>query len=179
MVVKFLEQFLQISRALEKQGLYDTEDDFFYDRLVSPTGESTPIKVRTIAGLIPLLPAAAVPMSEADAVGRLGKRFARVRDNSARGGGSLVGRVRDTGDQRRVLISVLDPDHLGRALREFFDEDALSSPRTGCGRSPGSTTSAHTKWLACREPSSTTSRLSRARRCSGATPTGAVRCGCR
>jgi hypothetical protein len=128
MVVKFLEQFLQISRALEKQGLYDTEDDFFYDRLVFPSGASTSVKVRTIAGLIPLLPATSVPMSEADAVGRLGKRFARVRDNWAKGGGSLVGRVRDTGDQRRVLISVINPDHLGRALREFFDEQAFLSP---------------------------------------------------
>ena len=128
MVVKFLEQFLQISRALDQQGLFDEDDGFFYDRLVFPSGESTAVKVRTIAGLIPLLPAAGLPMSEADAAGRLGKRFARVRDNWTTTGGSLVGRVRDTGDNRRVLVSVLNPDDLGHALREFFDEAAFLSP---------------------------------------------------
>ncbi len=128
MVVKFLEQFLQIARALDRQGLYDEVDGFFYDRLVFPSGESTAVKVRTIAGLIPLLPAAGLPMPEADAVGRLGKRFARVRDNWAKTGGSLVGRVRDTGDKRRILVSVLHPDDLARALKEFFDEDSFLSP---------------------------------------------------
>ena len=128
MVVKFLEQFLQIARALDRQGLYDEEDGFFYDRLVFPSGESTAVKVRTIAGLIPLLPAAGLSVPEADAIGRLGKRFTRVRDNWAKGGGSMVGRVRTTGDKRTILVSVLHPDGLARALTEFFDEDAFLSP---------------------------------------------------
>ena len=57
MVIKFLEQFVLVARALERQGLYDTEDAFFYDRLVFPSGESTQVKVKTISGLLPLLPA--------------------------------------------------------------------------------------------------------------------------
>ena len=36
MVIKFLEQFVLIARALERQGLYDADDAFFYDRLVYP-----------------------------------------------------------------------------------------------------------------------------------------------
>ncbi len=77
MVVKFLEQFLQIRRALEDQGLYDTEDAFFYDRLVHPSGESMPVQVRTIAGLVPLLPAVGLPRPQATHVDRLGKGFAQ------------------------------------------------------------------------------------------------------
>ena len=50
MVVKFLEQFLLISRALESQDLFDPEDGVFYDRLVRPTGERVAIKVQTISG---------------------------------------------------------------------------------------------------------------------------------
>ena len=38
MVIKFLEQFVLIARALDRQGLYDAEDAFFYDRLVLPVG---------------------------------------------------------------------------------------------------------------------------------------------
>ena len=42
MVIKFLEQFVLIARALERQGLYDPDDGFFYDRLVYPSGDSEP-----------------------------------------------------------------------------------------------------------------------------------------
>ena len=39
MVIKFLEQFVLIARALERQGLYDSDDGFFYDRLHYPSGD--------------------------------------------------------------------------------------------------------------------------------------------
>ena len=79
MVIKFLEQFLQIAGALGGQGLWDAEDGFFYDRLVLPSGESAPVKVRTIAGLIPLLPAAGLSAAAAATADEVGKRFARVQ----------------------------------------------------------------------------------------------------
>ena len=78
MVIKFLEQFVLIARALDRQGLYDTEDGFFYDRLVYPSGESTPVKVQTISGLIPVLPAVGLPAKAVALADKLGKRFARA-----------------------------------------------------------------------------------------------------
>jgi hypothetical protein len=129
MVTKFLEQFVLIARALDQQGLYDTEDGCFYDRLRYPSGETTSVKVRTIAGLIPVLPAVGLPVTAAAAVDRLGKRFARLRQNFLETGGSLVGRIRELPDgERTVLVSVLNAEQLPRSLREFFDEDAFLSP---------------------------------------------------
>ncbi len=128
MVIKFLEQFLQIAGALGGQGLWDPEDGFFYDRLVLSSGESTAVKVRTIAGLIPLLPAAGLSAAAAASADEVGKRFARVRQNWVDTGGSMVGRVREIGGQRTVLVSVINPDELKNTLREFFDEDAFLSP---------------------------------------------------
>jgi hypothetical protein len=128
MVVKFLEQFLQIGRALEKQGLYDPADAFFYDRLVHPSGESTAVKVRTIAGLIPLLPAVGLPRPKAEMVDRLGKAFARIRARWTEQGGTLVGRVREIEGRESLLVSVLHPEEIRTALREFLDEDAFLSP---------------------------------------------------
>jgi len=128
MVVKFLEQFLQIAGALDKQGLWDAEDRFFYDRLEFPSGATTSVKVRTIAGLIPLLPAVGLPVREADTADKLGKRFARVRQNWEAAGGNMTGRVREIGDQRQVLISVINPDEFAATLTEFFDEAAFLSP---------------------------------------------------
>ena len=128
MVVKFLEQFLQIRRALEEQGLYDETDAFFYDRLVHPSGESTPVRVRTIAGLIPLLPAVGLPRPQAAYVDRLGKGFANIRESWARHGGTLAGLVRELDGRENILVSVLHPDDVRLALKEFLDEDAFLSP---------------------------------------------------
>jgi hypothetical protein len=127
MVVKFLEQFLLIARALEGQDLFDAEDGAFYDRLVRPSGERVAIKVQTIAGLIPILPAAGMPV-RADQAPALAARLARLRKTWEDLGGTMVGRVRELGDHRNVLISVIAPDQLRLALREFFDEAAFLSP---------------------------------------------------
>ena len=178
MVVKFLEQFVLIARALERQGLYDAEDAFFYDRITRPSGETTSVRVKTIAGLIPLLPAVALPLPTADSARRLGKRFARLRQRFLETGGSLVGRVRELGDRRTVLLSVISPDDLRRTLREFFDEDAFLSPH-GLRAVSKRYENARTRSKACPARRSTTSRPSRRPRCSAATRTGAAPSGCR
>ena len=61
MVVKFLEQFVLIIDALADSGLYDPHDGFFYDRLIGPDGATTPIRVQTLVGVIPALPAVSLP----------------------------------------------------------------------------------------------------------------------
>ncbi|HEY7536424.1 MAG TPA: hypothetical protein VH721_00425, partial [Gaiellaceae bacterium] len=127
MVIKFLEQFVLVARALEHQGLYDADDAFFYDRLAYPSGETTQVKVKTIAGLLPVLPAVPLSPKVVQAANRLGKRFARLRDSWAETGGTLgSGRIRE--DDKAVLLSVIDPDELRRTLAAFFDEAEFLSP---------------------------------------------------
>jgi hypothetical protein len=129
MVIKFLEQFVLVARALEKQGLYDADDAFFYDRIVFPSGESTQVKVKTIAGLLPVLPAVPLSARVVQAADRLGKRFARLRAAWTEAGGALgVGRVRADGGDESVLLSVIDPDELRKTLAAFFDETEFLSP---------------------------------------------------
>ena len=55
LVLKFLEHFAAIRDALDSQGLWDDDDGFYYDRLVTPSGDQVPIKVRSMVGMIPLL----------------------------------------------------------------------------------------------------------------------------
>lgn len=128
MVIKFLEQFVLIARALDRQGLYDPEDGFFYDRLVYPSGDATQIEVQTISGLLPVLPAVGLPSRATAAAEKLGKRFARFRQMFDETGGSMIGRVRRLGDEETVLVSVISPEDLRRTLHEFFDEAAFLSP---------------------------------------------------
>ena len=59
MALKFLEHFLYIARAMidmgnEGIGLWDDEDNFFYDVLCMPSGQKIPLRTRSMVGLIPL-----------------------------------------------------------------------------------------------------------------------------
>ena len=40
LVLKFLEHFALIAEAIEKQGLWDEEDGFYYDQLRRPDGSA-------------------------------------------------------------------------------------------------------------------------------------------
>ena len=129
MVIKFLEQFVLVARSLDEQGLYDAGDGFFYDRLVYPSGESTAVKVKTISGLIPVLPAVPLSARVVGAAEKLGKRFSRLRDAWAESAGpSRTGRAHAAPSGDGVLLSVIDPDDLRKTLAEFFDEEAFLSP---------------------------------------------------
>ena len=55
---KFFEHFLMIGGAMTNLGgkglsLWDDTDNFFYDWLVMSNGEATPLRVRSLVGLIP------------------------------------------------------------------------------------------------------------------------------
>ena len=56
-MLKFLEHFALIRAALDQQGLWDDTDGLFYDRLITPSGYSVPVKSRSMVGIIPALAA--------------------------------------------------------------------------------------------------------------------------
>jgi hypothetical protein len=72
--------FAAIRDALDSQGLWDADDGFYYDRLVTPSGQQVPIKVRSMVGMIPLLAAAVV--SGDDGRDRLSRLLGRLFDES-------------------------------------------------------------------------------------------------
>ncbi len=129
MVIKFLEQFVLIARALERQGLYDVEDGFFYDRLVYPSGESTQVKVQTISGLIPVLPAVGLPPRAVEAAEQARQAVrAPARELGRRPAAPWSAACARSATSGRVLLSVIDPEDLRHTLEEFFDEAAFLSP---------------------------------------------------
>ncbi len=127
MVVKFLEQFVMIADAMRASELYDAQDGFFYDRLV--VGDvATPIRVQTLVGAVPVLPAMQLPLRHTARVQALRKRFARRWGQDDLPADRLAARILDVGDERRVFVSLVSPDQLGTTLASFFAEDAFLSP---------------------------------------------------
>ena len=61
MVVKFLEQTVLIMDALEDSGCYDAGGRLLLRPADRPVGASTAIRVQTLVGVIPALPAISVP----------------------------------------------------------------------------------------------------------------------
>ncbi len=125
MVVKFVEQYLLITEAIERTGLRDPDDGWFYDRLETPDG-SIPIRVQTLVGAIALLPAVVLRTADADQARRLRHRFNRLLDRGTDNARSQHVRFAPGGD--RILLSVLSPAELREALASLFDEDGFLSP---------------------------------------------------
>ncbi|CAH1904811.1 Glucosidase [Candidatus Nitrotoga sp. HW29] len=128
---KFFEHFLYIAQSMNNigdhgVGLWDEADQFFYDVLRTPDGEMTPLKVRSMVGLIPLY---AVEIIEPEILDRLPnfKRrlewFMRNRPELA----ALVSHWQEPGRGNRHLLSLLRGHRMKALLRRMLDETEFLS----------------------------------------------------
>jgi hypothetical protein len=131
LVLKFLEHFAAIRDALASQGLWDEADGLYYDRLVTPSGDVVPVKVRSMVSIIPVLAAVVIEEGDLRQSLTLGKQFA---DFLGREGLSNPDKLREAGllrgqpGEQRLLLSLAGPAHLERLLAKLFDEAEFLSP---------------------------------------------------
>jgi hypothetical protein len=129
--VKFFEHFLYIAQAMtniggEGIGLWDEEDEFYYDVLNLPGGERVPLKVRSMVGLIPIF---AVEVLEGAAFERLkefaghSRWFLEHRQDLA----NLVSRWHEASGGEQHLMSLLRGHRLKALLRRMLAEDEFLS----------------------------------------------------
>jgi hypothetical protein len=128
---KFFEHFLHIAEAMnyiggEGMGLWNEQDEFYYDVLNLPNGETKPLKVFSMVGLAPLL---AVETLDNDLLeqlpgfaGRL-EWFLNYRPDLA----NLVSRWHEPGAGDRRLLSLLRGHRMKCLLRRMLDETAFLS----------------------------------------------------
>src|SRR5215471_17974406 len=128
---KFFEHFLYIAEAMtniggDGIGLWDEEDEFYYDVLHLPEGERIPLRLRSLVGLIPLF---AVEVLDSAALNKLPRFNARTqwflehRPHLAR----LVSRWYDARGGERHLLSLLRGHRMKRLLNRMLDETAFLS----------------------------------------------------
>ena len=131
---KFFEHFLMIAKAMTDMGgdgvgLWDEEDEFFYDVLHLPDGRHVDLKVRSMVGLIPLFAVEVIDQECLDKLPDFARRlrwFLQNRPDLA----SLVSRWDDVGEGERHLLSLLRGHRMKRLLARMLDEAEFLSP---CG----------------------------------------------
>ena len=125
MAVKFYEHFVRIAAAANAKfdvhdSMWDDEDGFFYDVLRVPGQWSTPLKVRSMVGLLPLC---AVTVYRAEALERLPKFVERARFFSQTRP-DLLANIHQPGKPGaggRLMLSLLDENKLRRVLSRMLD----------------------------------------------------------
>jgi hypothetical protein len=131
MASKFFEHFVAIAHAMNTlggSGLWDEHDGFYYDWL-HVDGKASPLRIRSVVGLIPL---AAVEVLEEEHIEKLPgfrKRMKWFLDNrrDVFGQISCVQLHEESGHRHRIL-AIPSRMRLERLLRYLLDENEFLSP---------------------------------------------------
>jgi hypothetical protein len=122
---KFFEHFLSIAAAMNNLGgsgigLWNEEDEFFYDVLHTPGGRFLPLKVRSLVGLMPLLAVETIQWQLIDALPGFKSRlewYLQYRPELA----SLVSRWQEPGMGERRLVALTRGHRMKCLLRRMLD----------------------------------------------------------
>ncbi|MBL9189639.1 MAG: hypothetical protein JNK23_19315 [Opitutaceae bacterium] len=129
---KFFEHFLHIAEAMnniadEGLGLWCEEDEFYYDVLNLPHGESRALRIRSMVGLIPLFAVETLEPAMLDALPDFKRRLEWTLANRP-ALAQLVSRWQDPGAGERRLLSLLRGHRMKCLLKRMLDETEFLAP---------------------------------------------------
>ncbi len=128
---KFFEHFLNIAAAMNNLGgkgigLWNDEDEFYYDVLHTPGGRYLPLKVRSLVGLMPLLAVETIQWQLIDALPGFKARlewYLKYRPDLA----TLVSRWQEPGMGERRLVALTRGHRMKCLLRRMLDPEEFLS----------------------------------------------------
>jgi Glycosyl hydrolase family 63 C-terminal domain len=131
MATKFFEHFLYIAGAMADMGgrgvgLWNEEDSFYYDVLNLPNGQTVPMRIRSMVGLIPLFAVETLDPELLEKVPGFNRRmewFLTYRPDLA----MLVSRWFAPGKGERKLLSLLRGHRMKALLRRMLDPNEFLS----------------------------------------------------
>jgi hypothetical protein len=135
LATKFLEHYLAIGGAMnglsgDDGSLWDEEDGFYYDFVRRSDGTRTPLKLRSLVGLLPIFPAIGVTASERQRLREIAPNFVEhllwYADRHPEVKNLFAERTLPNGERRRVLTLVPE-DRLRRILARMFDPNEFLS----------------------------------------------------
>jgi len=128
---KFFEHFLGIAAAMNNLcgsgiGLWNDEDEFYYDVLRTPGGRYLPLKVRSVVGLLPLFAVETIQWQLIEALPGFKSRlewYLQHRPDLA----SLVSRWQEPGMKERRLVAITRGHRMKCLLRRMLDPNEFLS----------------------------------------------------
>jgi hypothetical protein len=127
LATKFLEHFAYIAAALRDKGLWDEADGFFYDVLRFPDGSQTPLRVRSMVGLLPLCATTTLDSSTLDRLPDFAIRLGWFLKHKAQYR-AVIGATHERDGHEGRLLAVVGPEQLVRVLTTMLSEDEFLSP---------------------------------------------------
>ena len=129
---KFFEHFLRVANAMsgfagQGHSLWDESDGFFYDALHTADGHVTPMKVRSLVGLLPLFAAIVLDPECLDEMTDFNRRLHWFVENRPNLTGNMAS-VDLPGVGQRRLLAILTRERLVRVLHRMLDEEEFLSP---------------------------------------------------
>src|SRR5258708_14667688 len=131
MANKFLEHFLHIAAAIANMGtgndgLWDNEDEFFYDTVRVPGREGFRLKIRSMVGLVPLFAVEVIDDHILQSLPEFAKRLKWLLDHRP-DLAALVSRWHQKGTEEKHLLSLLRGHRVKRMLYRMLDETEFLS----------------------------------------------------
>ncbi len=131
MATKFFEHFLYIAGAMasmgdKEEGLWDNEDEFYYDALKCPNDGTFKLKVRSMVGLIPLFAVEVIEHEYLLQVPDFAQRLNWFLENRPQLA-NLVSRWYEQGIAEKHLLSLLRGHRMKRILNRMLDENEFLS----------------------------------------------------
>ena len=131
MALKFIGHFQWIAIALDPPGerpaLWDDEDGFYYDVLRMPDGETVPLRVRSLVGLLPFCATTVFDGELAKAYPVILERIEQFLGRFADVVPALHHVLEPNADGRRML-ALVGETRLRRILSAMLDEDEFLGP---------------------------------------------------
>ena len=133
MASKFFEHYVAIAEAMntiDGTGLWDDEDGFYYDHLYLD-GKSTPLRVRSLVGLLPLTTGVILDDAIIDRLPGFRKRtnwFLKYRGNLDAHMTCLEQESHPSSKTARKLLAIPSEDRFRRLLEVMLDEKEFLSP---------------------------------------------------
>ncbi|MEL6109666.1 MAG: glucosidase [Planctomycetota bacterium] len=133
MASKFFEHYVAIAEAmnsLDGSGLWDESEGFYYDHLFVD-GQSIPIRVRSLVGLLPLMTGVILEESALDSLPGFKRRmqwFLDSRDDLSQHMTYMEGEGPECECITRRLLAIPSEDRFRRLLSVMLDESEFLSP---------------------------------------------------
>ncbi len=129
---KFFEHFVGICDAINTlggNGLWDVQDNFYYDQLIVGEAAPIPLRIRSLVGLLPLSAVTVLKQKTIDALPGFRKRMEWFLVNKP----DLLkyvsaNRVPGKKNSGRVLLAIPSEDRLRKSLTYMLDSNEFLSP---------------------------------------------------